>query len=348
MAPNAAVSGSVPDLRNSETTDFLLGEGEVAKGSHAYETYLDSIRAPERRRVAADALDTLALIITDGKRVGSEFPWHQVRAHHGTAALSLLRESGIPARVESYLCERDSERKLRRSPEVYPSRQVQRMREVLRQMLIRCSELGYAESEEAGRATEILRPGGNTVARGRMLTDGEFRALVSVCQKDSSPTGCRDNIVIRLGYEGGLRMSELSSVRIDDLKWNDRSGGVRVRVRAARGQRSRTVPLSNGGLIAVEDWLELRGREDGPLLCPLTRSKKVDTKRLSGAEIRQICTRRAAESGVELFSPQDLRRRIAEGVVSKRANRVRQQALALFGEESETEDEERLSFPYRS
>ena len=143
-------------------------------------------------------------------------------------------------------------------------------------------------------------------------------------------------------------MSELSSVRIDDLKWNDRSGGVRVRVRAARGQRRRTVPLSNGGLIAVEDWLELRGREDGPLLCPLTRSKKVDTKRLSGAEIRQICTRRAAESGVELFSPQDLRRRIAEGVVSKRANRVRQQALALFGEESETEDEERLSFPYRS
>ena len=191
MAPNAAVSGSVKtaDVRNAEATDFLLGEGEVAQGSHAYETYLESIRAPERRRVAADALDALALIITDGKRVGSEFPWHQVRAHHGTAALSLIRESGIPARVESYLCERDSERKLRRSPEVYPSRQVQRMREVLRQMLLRCSELGYAEAEEAGRATEILRPGGNTVARGRMLTDGEFRALVSVCGKETSPTG---------------------------------------------------------------------------------------------------------------------------------------------------------------
>ena len=288
------------------------------------------------------------MIITDGKRVGSEFPWHQVRAHHGTAALSLLRESGIPARVESYLCERDSERKIRRSPDVYPSRQVQKIREALRQVLLRCSELGYAEPEEAGRVTEILRPGGNTVARGRMLTDGEFRALVSVCGKDSSPMGCRDNILIRLGFEGGLRMSELSSVRIDDLKWNDKSGGVRVRVRAARGQRGRSVPLSNGGLIAVEDWLELRGREDGPLLCPVTRSRNVDVKRLSGADIRQICTRRAAEAGVELFSPQDLRRRVLEGAASKRASRVRQQALALFGEEPDVEEQERLSFPYRS
>ena len=68
MAPNAAFSDSAktPDLHNAETTDFLLGEGEVAKGSHAYETYLDSIRVPERRRLAADALDTLALIITGG------------------------------------------------------------------------------------------------------------------------------------------------------------------------------------------------------------------------------------------------------------------------------------------
>lgn len=340
-------SEEISSRSGSDSTDFVLGETEVAKGSHAYANFLASIRSEERRRVVADALDTLALVITDGKRLGSEFPWHQIRAHHGTAALSLLREAGIPARVESYLCERYTERKLRRAPEVYPSRQVQKIRETLRQMLLRCSELGYAEAEETGRVTEILRPGGNTVARGRMLTDGEFRALMSVCRKDASPAGCRDNIVLRLGYEGGLRMSEVSSVSIDDLKWNERSGGVRVRVRAARGQRSRSVPLSNGGLIAVEDWLELRGRDDGPLLCPVTRSKKVDVKRLSGAEIRQICTCRAEQAGVELFSPQDLRRRVAEGGPARRANGVRQPALALFGEVSTGVEEERLNFPYR-
>lgn len=337
----------IVDPRQEESTDFSLADVEVAKGSHAYQSFLDSIRLPERRRVAADALDTLALVITAGKRLGSEFPWHQVRAHHGTAALSLLRESGVPARVESYFCHRDQNRKLRRAPEVYLPRQVQQIRGVLRRMLLECSALGYAEVEETDRVTEILRPGGNTVARGRMLTHGEFRALISVCAKDKSPRGCRDNIILRLGYEGGLRMSELASVRLDDLKWNDRSGAVRIRVRAARGQRGRWVPLSNDGLIAVEDWLELRGREAGSLLRPISRSKKVEHRRLSGADIRLVCNRRAEQAGVELFSPQDLRRRVAEGGLSRHSNRVRQQALSLFGDKPEELGEERLSFPYR-
>jgi len=208
------------ELTAESTGDFQLEAEEVAKGAHVFESYIDSIRIPERQKAASQALNALALVMTDGKRTGAEFPWHQLQAHHGKAALSALREAGIPARVESYLCQRDSDRKLQRQPESYTSRQVRQIREVLRRVLRECSTLGYAETE---RVTEILRPGGNKTARGRTLTISEFRALVSVCEKEATPTSARDNLLIRLGFEAGLRLSEITAVQIEDLKWNDRA-----------------------------------------------------------------------------------------------------------------------------
>ena len=329
------------ELTAESTGDFQLEAEEVAKGAHVFESYIDSIHIPERQKAASQALNALALVMTDGKRTGAEFPWHQLQAHHGKAALSALREAGIPARVESYLCQRDSDRKLQRQPESYTSRQVRQIREVLRRVLRECSTLGYAETE---RVTEILRPGGNKTARGRTLTISEFRALVSVCEKEATPTSARDNLLIRLGFEAGLRLSEITAVQIEDLKWNDRAGDVRIRIRGPKGQRGRSVSLSNAALVVVEEWLEARGHEDGPLLCLIGRAQKVEIKRLKGADIRLACNRRAELAGVELFSPQDLRRSVAEGIVETRPTRERVTLQSLFDDEPQSAPEARLAF----
>ena len=346
MKSSAARKGPETSVESpvDETTDFLIGSEEVAKGAQAYRTYLSSVRQAETRRVAADVLDALAFVFTNGRCAAEEFPWHQVRAHHGEAAFAILREPGTPARVESYLCERDRERRPRRSPESFPGRRVRKTRDVLCRLLLECSSLGYFEHEELERTTELLRPGGNTVARGRMLEDGEFRALVVVCERDKSASGCRDNLILRFGYEGGLRLSEILAAQLDDLTWNQRSGGVALRVRGTRGQKSRSIALSNGALIAVEDWLELRGRETGALLRPIVRNNRVENQRLKGEDIRAVCTRRAEQAGVELFLPQDLRRRVAERTPKRATSQAPNRTLALFGDFEEQETDERIQF----
>ena len=331
------------DSRLGDSVDFILRPDEVAKGAHAYESYLESIRVADARRAAADALDALALVITDGRCAGHEFPWHQVRSHHGAAALTILREAGTPTRVEAYRCEREQGRKVRRMPESYASRQVSRTRELLCRLLLECSSLGYAEAREADRNAQIMRPGGNTVSRGRILTDSEFRGLVAACERESSPSACRDKVVLRLGYEGGLRLSEIVAADLKDLSWSNQTGGVTLRVRGSRGQRGRSVPLSNNTLIAVEDWLEVRSRDEGPLLCPILRGNRIEIKRLKGAEVRQLCNLWAEKAGVQLFLPQDLRRRVAESGARRKANAARR-SVSLFLDEADTGPEE-IQFP---
>lgn len=332
------------DSRLGDSVDFILQPDEVAKGAHAYHSYLESIRAAEARRTAADALDALAFVITKGRCAGHEFPWHQVRSHHGAAALTILREVGTPTRVESYRCEREQGRKVRRMPETYAGRQVSRTRDLLCRLLLECSSLGYAEACEAGRTAEIMRPGGNTVSRGRVLTESEFRGLVAACARETAPAASRDKVVLRFGYESGLRLSEIVAANLDDLSWSNQTGGVTLRVRGSRGQRGRSVPLSNDTLIAVEDWLEVRSRDEGPLLCPILRGNRIEIKRLKGAEIRQLCNLRAEKAGVQLFLPQDLRRRVAEVDSKRKPNGPASHPVSLFAEEAEA-GPEAIQFP---
>ena len=132
---------------------------------------------------------------------------------------------------------------------------------------------------------------------------------------------------------------------LGDIEFDKDSGRLAVKVRATRGVKARLVPLSNDAMIVLEDWLEKRGRQDGPLLCPVGRGGRVEIGRLKGVDLRLACTRRAQEAGVELFSPQDLRRRVAAG------DDIRRTPVAsslLFGDVDSTEEivVDRIAFPY--
>jgi integrase len=330
-----------------QKTDFSLSEEEVAKGAQAVCSYLESIKPDDSRKSAAEALDMLALVISDGICSSREFPWHQVRAHHGTAAFTILKETGTPAKVEGYLCQKDQSRRSRRTPEAYPTTQVQKARHSLRRLLAECNSLGFVDAEEGNRTMELLKSSSDRVVRGRMITDGEFRALVSVCQLDTSPSGLRDGLLIRLGYQGGLRLSELVALSIEDLHFDMETNTVSLDVRGTKAVQKRSVEIGNQALIAVEDWLEACEASEGPLLRPIRRGK-LDDKRLKGADVRLVCERRAEQAAVELFSPQDLRRRVAAGRPAglyASGLEAPHGILAQFGSE-DRDPPETLAFPY--
>ena len=297
-------------IHSHDIVDFSLSDEEVAKGAEAVCSYLESIKPDENRKSAAEVLDMLALVISGGLCSRTEFPWHQVRAHHGTAVFTLLKGPGIPARIEGYLCRKDQTRRSRRTPDAYPASHLQRARNSLRRVLAECNTLGFVDPEEASRTLELLKTGNERVVRGRMISDGEFRALISVCELDRSPAGLRDALLLRLGYQGGLRLSEVVALSMEDIHFEMETNTVTLYVR--KGPEQRSVEIGNHALITMEDWLEACGSDEGALLRPIRRGK-IENRRMKGADVRLACERRSEQAGVELFSPQDLRRRGAAG-----------------------------------
>ena len=343
-----------------ESADFILDPDEVSRGAHAVQSYLESLKPGDGRRSAEDALQTLALLFTDGVCDAREFPWQQVKAYHGAAALNILKEEGTPAMLESLRFNRDPSRKYRQVPPAYAAKHVQKLRNSLRRVLSECHKLGFLSAEERDVAINIPKGGGKISTAGRILGASEFRALTSACDVCRSRRGPRDSLILSLGYQGGLRVTEMVGLMLKDMKYDNRRGQVTVYVKGTKDSRGRTAPLRNGALIALEDWLEARGDEAGPLLCPVRKGGRVEVRRLTAAAVRQACSARAEEAGVAAFSPNDLRRSAVAARTDGRARRARQAKEApsavpsspLFAVGGETGPKavrtEGVLFPYRT
>jgi len=70
----------------------------------------------------------------------------------------------------------------------------------------------------------------------------------------SSPFGIRNKAMMELIYSSGLRASELSSCRLGDLDRNRKT--VRI---MGKGQKERIVPVGNRALVAIAEYMKIRG-----------------------------------------------------------------------------------------
>lgn len=324
-----------PTPSPQDSIDFVLHPVEMAKGRRAAENYLSSFKSEENRLLAEEALETLATVISGGKCASLDFPWQQVRPYHGAAALTILKEKGAPARIEALRCRWDSTRSYRVVPECFPPRQVQKIRSTLSKVIEECSELGFLSEEESAsppmparssartrRPSASARNAGKTRSRsqtstsraagsraagkGRLLGNGELRALVATCAAEDTVEGSRDAVLFSLVYRG-LKIAEITSLTLESIRFSNKTGVCQILARPSRGTaRGRRVALTNDELICLEDWLEHRGDHDGPLLCTIGRGGKIEGKRLTVALLKSICEQRGAQAEVQPFVPNDL------------------------------------------
>jgi len=77
----------------------------------------------------------------------------------------------------------------------------------------------------------------------------------------------------------GLRRGESVKLMLSDFH----SGSVKVR--SGKGGKDRTVYLPDGVLPIIEDWLEIRGRESGALICHINKSGAVTLRQLTPQEL---------------------------------------------------------------
>jgi integrase/recombinase XerD len=102
------------------------------------------------------------------------------------------------------------------------------------------------------------------------------------------------------------RRAEL--VALDLVDYHRDSGRLRV---IGKGNKERAVFVSNGGRDALHAWLRVRGREPGPLLLPVDRHGRVQSRRLTEQTVYDRLRYLGERAGVAAISPHDCRRSLA-------------------------------------
>lgn len=102
----------------------------------------------------------------------------------------------------------------------------------------------------------------------------------------------------------GLRRGEMVALNVGDLNVETQT----LNIRHGKGGKQRIVYLPDSAMKYIENWLSVRGRKPGALLCPILKSGNIQNRHMSSEAVLLILKKRSAEAGIEYFSPHDLRR----------------------------------------
>lgn len=249
------------------------------------------------RRSQRQALDTLASMLTGGAADAVAFDWSRIGYQHTQALRAALTERYAPATVNRYLA-------------------------ALRGVLGECWRLGIIGAEDYHRAIDVKGVRGQGLPAGRALAAGEIRALFGACGPDAG--GARNAAMVAVLYGCGLRRSELVALNLADF---DQETGA-LTVRHGKGNKARTVYVTNGGRAALEDWIAVRGAAAGALFCPVDRMGRVSIRPITTQAVYVALRALAERSGVREFSPHDLRRSMISDALDAGADIATVQRLA--------------------
>jgi integrase/recombinase XerD len=162
-----------------------------------------------------------------------------------------------------------------------------------------------------------------------VLTVAEIDAMIATFDM-TTVKGCRDNAIVEVLYSTGLRVSELVSLRIDNLFFGE--GYIRV---VGKGDKQRLVPIGSAARDKIQLYMELRRpkRSSEATLFLNNRGEP-----LTRVMVFNIIKQAARLAGVEKnISPHTLRHSYATHLLEGGAN-IRQ-VQELLGHESITTTE---------
>lgn len=218
---------------------------------------------------------------TERFEAAARLPWHQVQVGRlGELRAELLRRKLAPASVNRVLAA---------------------VRGILK---MAWAHFGMdIDAMERGKvALQAVR--GSTEPRGSHLNKRQVAAMFASCERKGGAGGSRDAALVAL-LATGIRRAEVSNLRLTD--YEPQSGKLLVR---GKGNKERTLFLTNGCKEAVEDWLKVRGEADGMLLLAVDKGGQVQSKGITPQAVYATLTAHAEAAGVRC-TPHDLRRTCA-------------------------------------
>jgi integrase/recombinase XerD len=318
-----------------EPSQLILSEPMPADQNPAavYIASLGGIRSTGGR-TQAQALRVIAQAMgTDPERLA----WGNLRYQHTAAIRARLAASYSPASANKMLS-------------------------ALRQVLKHARRLGQIEGADYDNAIDLDPVTGETLPAGRELSTGEILALMTVCQKDKNThAGTRDAAIIGIMYAAGLRRDEVIKLDVED--YEPETGKLIV-----KGKRSkqRSAYILNGAGQAVNDWLQIRTTQPGPLFISIRKNGNMqkggnmEYSRMTSQAIYNMLAKRAEQAGIKNFSPHDMRRTFIShlldagadiSTVSKMAGHANVQTTARYDrrpEEAKRKAASLLHVPYTS
>ncbi len=243
---------------------------------HPAAVYLSGL-SPGSRSAMGQALNAIARILTSNQCDALTLNWAELRYKHTALLRCILMERYAPATANKMLS-------------------------ALRRVLKEALRLELMDARDFTRAVDIPNIKLSKELKGRCLSEAEINALMQVCFEDPTPIGYRDAALIAILRGAGLRRGEAVNLMLSDLH----SGSVKVR--SGKGGKDRTVYLPDGVLPIIEDWLEIRGRESGALICHINKAGAVTLRQLTPQAVLFILEKRGTEAGVTNFSAHDFRR----------------------------------------
>jgi len=269
-------------------------------GPSPVEVYLTSLDSPSSRTTMQKSLELVVRVVADLAEVDGvegdtetihRFGWHRIDHRSAIAIRSALAARYAPATTNKHLAS---------------------VRGVVRTSVL----IGLMGREQADGAIAGLRATrGEALPAGRMITAGEMEAMFRTLAAAGTPTACRDAALLAVMAGTGARRAEIADLDVDD--WAGDVGELVIR--HGKGGRQRKVYLHGGAVTALEAWLDLRGRDPGPLFLAVRKDGQVDLvrRRLSATAIWRRCQRVAARAGVPATSPHDHRRTVASTLLDQ-------------------------------
>jgi site-specific recombinase XerD len=170
--------------------------------------------------------------------------------------------------------------------------------------------LGLLSGDSYGRIASVKGLRASRLPSGRALSAGEVAALFDVCFNDETPAGRRDAAILALLLGAGLRRAECAEIALSDYNSNSQSVTVR-----GKGDKQRLMPLGESAERAVCDWLRVRGDWPGSLLCRVRKNGAIEQEGISAQAIYKAMAKRGTQARVARFSPHDLRKTYASGLI---------------------------------
>lgn len=163
------------------------------------------------------------------------------------------------------------------------------------------SKLISNESYLRVKNTKSIR--GRRVPKRRWLEKKDIVTLLDHCLLDDRVQGLRDAALVALLYGCGMRRSEVVGIDMEHLDIRERS--IRI---LGKGNKERIVyPPMRAWEMSLEWIQEGRAAKQGPLFCRIRKDGVITHERLTDQAVYYIIKRLILLTGVENFSPHDLR-----------------------------------------
>lgn len=162
-------------------------------------------------------------------------------------------------------------------------------------------KLGILDIETYFRIKEIKRVKGNTTTVGRALSSDELHKIINYELTTSKKQVKRDSAILAISYGAGLRISEIAKLKMCDIT-NDSL------IIHGKGSYDRSVYLPKFAMNSLNKWLDVRGRQDGPVFLCFLKGDIMKSRGVSRRTVSEIPLRRYKAAGIEKFTSHDLRR----------------------------------------